>query len=114
MQWTLLDARGLSGQGGLARCAQPHRRATPSREQLPMMPTQKVSSLPDTSALVCPSCRQALQRRPRHFMDRVLALLTYRATPLRRYACTDKACGWQGLLRGHLPGRAGYVPKDWL
>ena len=79
-----------------------------------MMYAQKVSPVSKVPALVCPSCRNTLLRRPRYFTDRLLALLTYRATPLRRYVCSGKACGWQGLLRGHLPGRSGYLPKDWL
>jgi hypothetical protein len=64
--------------------------------------------------LVCPACRQALQRRHRHFGDRLLALFGDAAHPLRRYGCLDANCGWEGLLRGHLPRRPGYLPEQWL
>jgi hypothetical protein len=77
-------------------------------------------TLPSASprGLVCPACSQALERRQRYFSDRVLArllaLFTDPTHPPRRYACTSGACGWQGLLRGRLPRRPGYLPNQWL
>ena len=44
----------------------------------------------------------------------MLALFTPPAMPLRRYACGEDGCGWQGLLRGNLPHRPGYLPQHWL
>ena len=68
-----------------------------------------------TAALVCPAChRAALQRRHRSTRDRVLSLLMAPVMGLRRYACAADGCGWQGLLRGHLPRRPGYLPQQWL
>ena len=79
-----------------------------------MLSIPQTRSTARSRSLVCPACRQALQRRHRHFSDRVLALFFDPAHPLRRYACTDGNCGWEGLLRGHLPRRPGYLPAQWL
>lgn len=82
-----------------------------------LIPQDFPSSASAVSAggLVCPVCRQAaLERRHRSTTDRVLSLFVPAAMPLRRYACAAVGCGWQGLLRGHLPRPPGYLPEQWL
>lgn len=50
---------------------------------------------PENAATVCPRCSSQIRRVHRSTWDRILA-----ATILpnaRRYACTNKRCGWSGL-----------------
>ncbi len=44
------------------------------------------------AAKACPTCGSELTRVPRHTADRIVAVFL----PVRRYACTNPACGWQG------------------
>lgn len=44
-------------------------------------------------AKACPACGAELTRVPRHFVDRIAAIFL----PVRRYACNNPTCGWQGL-----------------
>ena len=77
----------------------------------------QIAQAPSTSklrGLVCPACSQLLERRRRHFTDRVLALFSDPSQPLRRYACSDRHCGWEGLLYGHAEQQPGYLPKHRL
>lgn len=78
------------------------------------MTTSPLPPTPRPPTLVCPLCRQGLQRRPRRFTDRLRALWQPSGLPLLRYACRSGNCGWQGLLRGELPRSAGYLPQQWL
>jgi predicted RNA-binding Zn-ribbon protein involved in translation (DUF1610 family) len=49
------------------------------------------------SASACPACGGELHRIHRSSLDRLAGRLT--GIPLRRYRCSDRSCGWQGLLR---------------
>ena len=42
----------------------------------------------------CPRCGAPLRRRHRTALIRLASL----AYPVKRYACTDEACGWLGVL----------------
>jgi hypothetical protein len=44
-------------------------------------------------AKACPRCGAELTRVPRNFFDRIAAIFL----PVRRYACNNPTCGWQGL-----------------
>lgn len=45
------------------------------------------------TAKACPACGGELTRVPRHALDRIAAVFL----PVRRYACNNPTCGWQGL-----------------
>ncbi len=45
------------------------------------------------TARACPACGGELTRVPRRTLDRMAAVLL----PVRRYACNNPTCGWQGL-----------------
>lgn len=43
----------------------------------------------------CPSCSGKLNRKQRTPLDKLLAIVTLKILPLRRYRCVR--CGWEGL-----------------
>jgi predicted RNA-binding Zn-ribbon protein involved in translation (DUF1610 family) len=53
----------------------------------------RVLASPRLSETQCPRCGSGLHRIHRRWRHRVLSLFI----PVRRYRCTDQACGWQGL-----------------
>lgn len=61
----------------------------------------RTSSLTDT---ICPSCGSGLHRSHRRPADRIINWLV----PVRRYHCSNRACGWSGLRvlsAGHVSRR---------
>lgn len=53
----------------------------------------------DAQSPDCPICSNAVQRIPRHFIDRLRSLFA----PVRRYRCVISTCGWEGTRRSHAP-----------
>lgn len=53
----------------------------------------RVIHSPRWTARACPACGGELTRVPRHTVDRIAGVFL----PVRRYACNNPRCGWQGL-----------------
>lgn len=60
------------------------------------------------TARACPLCGGELTRVPRHFWDRVAGVFL----PVRRYACNNPTCGWQGLRITRGKRRKDHVHKS--
>lgn len=65
----------------------------------------RLAQSPRLLATACPTCGGDLHRIHRSSLDRLAGRLS--GLPLRRYRCTDRACGWQGLLRRREHQRRG-------
>ena len=62
-----------------------------------LQPIPKFSSYKRNSPeRVCPHCKGPVERVRRHFMDRVVSLVT----PVQRYRCRARGwdCTWEGTL----------------
>lgn len=44
----------------------------------------------------CPKCGNKIHRARRKLLDRIVGAVLI--LPLRRYACTERKCGWHGLI----------------
>lgn len=53
----------------------------------------------DLIASTCPSCNSSIKRIHRSSFDRFLGATIM--PDARRYKCTNRSCGWQGLRRQH-------------
>lgn len=49
----------------------------------------------EAAAWRCPCCHGGLQRINRHNLDRLISLVT----PVWRYRCRARQCGWEGRVR---------------
>uniref|UniRef100_B8HMP0 Uncharacterized protein n=1 Tax=Cyanothece sp. (strain PCC 7425 / ATCC 29141) TaxID=395961 RepID=B8HMP0_CYAP4 len=66
----------------------------PMVSTLPDIPDEKINGEAQKRAKACPRCGQPLRRTHRKPLDR----LVDRLTPVGRYACRDRRCGWEGVL----------------
>ena len=57
---------------------------------------------------VCPKCNGPVRRVRRHFIDRLVSLIT----PVRRYRCHEKEWGWGCDWEGILPNRSLKLPME--
>jgi hypothetical protein len=57
---------------------------------------QRVSNAPGLNVRVCPRCGSKLHRAHRKPLDRVWSAILFLS--LKRYACVDRKCGWNGLV----------------
>ena len=57
----------------------------------------RLAESPHLFSTTCPACGGELHRVHRSSLDHLAGRLS--GLPLRRYQCSDRSCGWQGLLR---------------
>lgn len=73
--------------------AEPPPAVAPMVASLPSIPEEKMMAEP-RGARACPRCGQPLRKTPRKPLDRLISNIT----PVGRYICRDRHCGWEGVL----------------